>query len=92
MAGSSLLAPSEGGDSATWASVLRIHAKNDPSCPVCKARAKTRLLERKRRPSLRTMEKWMSDGVAKAVDGCRVEPDGVCPHGSRSWLLELGLI
>ena len=26
------------------------------------------------------------------TDGCRVEPDGICPHGHKSWLLELGYI
>lgn len=32
------------------------------------------------------------DGVAKATDGCRVEPDGECTHGKKSWLLVMGLI
>ncbi len=43
-------------------------------------------------PSVQTMEKWMSNGIAKATDGCSVEPDGICEHNKRSWLLELGLI
>jgi hypothetical protein len=43
-------------------------------------------------PSERTLEKWSRDGVAKSTDGCRVEPDGVCSHGAKSWLLELGLV
>lgn len=43
-------------------------------------------------PSLKTMEKWMSDGYAKATDGCKVEPDGICAHNKRSWLLVLGMI
>lgn len=43
-------------------------------------------------PSLATLERWSNDGVAKAVDGCRVEPDGICEHGSPSWLLKLGVI
>lgn len=46
----------------------------------------------KKQPSIKTMEKWMMDGVAKATDGCRVEPDGTCPHGKKSWLMELGYI
>ena len=46
----------------------------------------------KKPPSVATMAKWMNDGVAKAVDGCRVEPDGRCEHGSPSWLLRMGLI
>ena len=43
-------------------------------------------------PSIKTMYKWLYDGVARATDGCRVEPDGTCIHGKRSWLLELGYI
>ena len=43
-------------------------------------------------PSEKTMDKWCSDSVAKATDGCRVEPDGICPHGKESWLLVLGYI
>lgn len=46
----------------------------------------------KKPPTVKTMMRWMSDGVAKAVDGCRVEPDGTCQHGSPSWLLKLGII
>ncbi len=45
-----------------------------------------------RRPSLATMERWMDRGVAKATDGCSVEPDGTCEHGCESWLLAEGLI
>lgn len=43
-------------------------------------------------PSVRTLEKWVSDGVARATDGCRVEPDGTCPHGHSSFLMVMGLI
>ena len=46
----------------------------------------------KRIPSLRTLERWAMNGVARATDGCRVEPDGTCQHGAPSWLLELGYI
>lgn len=45
-----------------------------------------------KRPSLKTLEKWMFNGIAKATDGCKVEPDGHCPHGCPSWLVKLGLI
>ena len=45
-----------------------------------------------KQPSLRTMERWVLDGVAKATDGCKVEPDGTCPHGCVSWLIKLGYI
>lgn len=46
----------------------------------------------KKPPSLATMERWVSNGVAKATDGCRVEPDGHCQHGKPSWLIKLGYI
>jgi len=46
----------------------------------------------KKQPSIKTFEKWVCDGVAKATDGCTVEPDGTCPHGHVSWLLYLGYI
>lgn len=41
-------------------------------------------------PSIRTMQHWVFDGVAKTPDGCRVEPDGRCQHGFDSWLIILG--
>lgn len=43
-------------------------------------------------PSLASLERQMNDGVVKATDGCRVEPDGHCPHGHVSWLIYLGYI
>lgn len=43
------------------------------------------------RPTLSQLEDWMLDGDCEATDGCRVEPDGVCPHGHPSWLIRLGL-
>lgn len=46
----------------------------------------------KKPPSIKTMERWSMDGVAEATDGCRVEPDGICPHGNPSWLLKLGYV
>jgi len=44
------------------------------------------------KPSIATMEKWMSDGVAKTPTGKRTEPDGYADDGSPSWLLALGYI
>lgn len=43
-------------------------------------------------PDADTLEDWLLDGAAEAVDGCPVEPDGHCPHGCPSWLLVLGLV
>lgn len=38
------------------------------------------------------LEDMVLDGVVETVDGCSVEPDGVCPHGTHSPLLVLGII
>jgi hypothetical protein len=43
-------------------------------------------------PSISTLERWDSNGTCKAIDGCIVEPDGVCPHGFPSWLILIGMI
>jgi hypothetical protein len=43
-------------------------------------------------PSMGTLERWTSDGVAKTVTGERVEPDGHGSDGAPSWLLALGYI
>lgn len=61
-------------------------------CPSCHRKQGEKHLATTKAPSLPTMEKWMENGVAKATDGCRIEPDGNCQHGHSSWLLRLGLI
>ena len=38
------------------------------------------------------IDKFGFDSVVEATDGCRVEPDGICPHGHLSWLRFLGLV
>ena len=43
-------------------------------------------------PSLEELIEMESEGICEATDGCIVEPDGVCPHGCNSWLIEMGLI
>ena len=43
-------------------------------------------------PSDEQLSQWMFDGVCEATDGCLVEPDGTCPHGAPSWLIQLGMI
>jgi hypothetical protein len=45
-----------------------------------------------KKPSLATLERWSSDCGCKAIDGCWVEPDGICGHGKPSWLLALNYI
>lgn len=43
-------------------------------------------------PSIKTLEKYSYEGIAKTPCGCRVEPDGECSHGNPSWLIVMGLI
>jgi len=43
-------------------------------------------------PTIEDVNKWMVDGVAEALDGCEVEPDGYCEHGKPSWMIRMGLI
>ena len=46
----------------------------------------------RKEPSIATLTRWVNQGIAKTPCGCRVEPDGHCPHGKPSWLLIMGLI
>jgi Zn finger protein HypA/HybF involved in hydrogenase expression len=63
-----------------------------PECPKCHRKQGERHLAKGKRPSINTLEKWSNDGVAKATDGCRVEPDGTCEHGHNSWMKVMGMI
>jgi hypothetical protein len=49
-------------------------------------------IEVRKPPCIKTLEKWSSDCGCKAIDGCWVEPDGICEHGKPSWLLALNYI
>ena len=48
--------------------------------------------EKLQAPDVETLMEWEAEGGCEATDGCWVEPDGECPHGHKSWLLEMGLI
>ena len=61
-------------------------------CPKCHRKQGERHCATTKRPSIATMERWNYDGIARATDGCRIEPDGVCEHGHSSWMLVLGVI
>ena len=75
-----------------WPYVIRLE------CPLGKRFAVTpegahKYLKRfPKPPSISQMERWMDSGVAKAVDGSRVEPDGFSPAGAPSWMLVVGVI
>ena len=61
-------------------------------CGTCGRLRGERHRATRKTPSIATMQRWMNDGVVDATDGCRVEPDGSCPHGHNSFLLVLGYI
>lgn len=65
---------------------------NVPECPKCHRKQGEKHKALGKVPSVKTLERWSFDGVAKATDGCRVEPDGRCEHGHSSWMLVMGLI
>lgn len=46
----------------------------------------------KKVPSIRTLEKWSDDGIARSILGKKVEPDGYDSDGFPSWLVALGMI
>lgn len=49
--------------------------------------------EEAEQPGVETLEDWICDvEYPEAVDGCIIEPDGVCQHGYPSWLLLLGYV
>jgi hypothetical protein len=43
-------------------------------------------------PSLKTMERWSENGIARSIDGSNVEPDGFSYGGAPSWMLVVGMI
>jgi hypothetical protein len=43
-------------------------------------------------PTMKTLEKYSLDSVAKSVTGKRCEPDGHSDDNAPSWLLVLGMI
>jgi hypothetical protein len=43
-------------------------------------------------PSHARIEEWLNDGISQTITGKRVEPDGIGPDGSPSWLMVLGMI
>lgn len=45
-----------------------------------------------RAPSLKTLEKWTADGIAKSIGGKKVEPDGHDENGLPSWMIVMGII
>ena len=43
-------------------------------------------------PSSGQIAEWLWNSGCEAADGCWVEPDGTCEHGSKSWALILGVV
>lgn len=55
-------------------------------------KTETETVERDPEPDADQLQEWMEEGGCEATDGCWVELDGVCPHGCKSWALEMGLV
>jgi hypothetical protein len=62
------------------------------TCPKCGQPRGAKHVPTTKQPTLATMERWDSEGAARATDGCRVEMDGQCVHGHTSWVRVLKLI
>lgn len=45
-----------------------------------------------KRPGIKTLERYSSNGIAKTVTGKKTEPDGYGEDGSPSWMLVEGII
>lgn len=43
------------------------------------------------RPSFKSLERMVFDGIATTPDKCRTEVDGSCPHGLPSWTVIMGI-
>jgi len=43
-------------------------------------------------PTMKTLQKYSWDGIAKTVTGKKTEPDGYGPDGSPSWMLVMEII
>ena len=66
---------------------------NDTTCESCGRGPGERHRTMGKAPSIATMERWVSDGVARATDGCGgIETDGRCEHNHQSWIMRLGYI
>ena len=63
-----------------------------PECGTCHRKQGQRHRATMKQPTMAKLEQWDDKGIARATDGCRVEPDGECPHGHQSWLERLGYI
>jgi hypothetical protein len=79
------LSPKKGVDvSAAKEAIERLKGKwRDKGCEI---------IEGGTEPTFGTLMDWCFECVAGAIDGCRVEPDGTCPHGYAAWTLAKGLL
>ena len=63
-----------------------------PECPKCHRKNGERHKATTKVPGMRSLENMAFNGIARATDGCKVEPDGECYHGHSSWLVVVGVI
>lgn len=73
--------------------VRSIKEGRDAAAAIARLRGKGYTVQTcKKPPTLATMAKWNQEGIARSTDGCKVEPDGTCVHGCKSWMLVFGII
>jgi hypothetical protein len=70
--------------------VRLVHGENAVMLPIMRAHQYVTGVNKP--PSMRQLEKWSDEGMAKSVTGARVEPDGTGPDSSPSWLLVYGVV
>lgn len=58
----------------------------------CRSAKWNHYFKNKNMPTMKTLEKWVSDSICRSLAGHSVEPDGWDVLGTPSWLLALGMI
>ena len=72
--------------------LVRIKTEDGRTISTRAMMAHSRLTGFKQPPTMKTLERWVEDGIAQSITGKRVEPDGYDQYGFPSWLLVMGLI
>jgi len=72
--------------------LLRVTTEDGRTISTRAMVAHSRLTGFKQPPTMKTLERWVNDGVASSITGQKVEPDGYDQYGFPSWLIVMGLI
>ena len=75
-----------------YKNIIKIKAADGTEINIRAINAANALTGFIKEPSMKSLEKWVSDGIGKSIIGKKVEPDGFDFNGMPSWLLVLGII